>query len=283
MSGLLKDVGAVAGLASFLGLALLALLYFAQARDIRRLRENASFLIEGGNADGESAAPAERTPTAVAATTTEPEQAAAAAAATAPNEAEAFRRAELARQAAERRKRFEQRRERPNGGRERPGWLSEPLTLAVIVVGALLVIAGIAFGVTRITGGSSDSGAAQAGNNGKGPCPPGQTRVAVLNGTATPGLAASSAAQLKDSQYKVGPIGNTSTPFTNSVVMYDASQQQGQPCASVVGQIVGISKTQAMNGEVRQAAEGDPVAVVLGTDKAGASSATGASSTGSGI
>ena len=61
MSGLLKDVGAIAGLASFLGLALLALLYFAQARDIRRLRENASFLIEGGN--GESAAPAERTPT----------------------------------------------------------------------------------------------------------------------------------------------------------------------------------------------------------------------------
>ena len=281
MSGLLKDVGAIAGLASFLGLALLALLYFAQARDIRRLRENASFLIEGGN--GESAAPAERTPTAVGATTSEPEQAAAAAAATAPNEAEAFRRAELARQAAERRKRFEQRRQRPNGDRERPGWLSEPLTIAVIVVGALLVIAGIAFGVTRITGGSSDSGATQAGKNGKGPCPPGQTRVAVLNGTATPGLAASSAAQLKNSQYKVGPIGNTSTPFTNSVVMYDASQQQGQPCASVVGQIVGISKTQAMNGEVRQAAEGDPVAVVLGDDKAGASSATGASSTGSGI
>jgi LytR cell envelope-related transcriptional attenuator len=283
MSGLLKDVGAVAGLASFLGLALLSLLYFAQARDIRRLRENASFLVENGNADGERAAPAERAPTAVAATTTEPEQAAATAAATAPNEAEAFRRAELARQAAERRKRFEQRRQRPNGDRERPRWLSEPLTIALIVVGALLVIAGIAFGVSRITGGSSDSGAAQAGKNGKGPCPPGQTQVAVLNGTATPGLAASSAAQLKDGQYKVGPIGNTSTPFTSSVVMYDASQQQGQPCASVVGQIVGISKTQAMNGEVRQAAEGDPVAVVLGDDKAGSSSATGASSTGSGI
>src|SRR3954465_4387706 len=126
MSSLLKDVGAVAGLASFLGLALLSLLYFAQARDIRRLRENASFLIEGGNADGETVAPAERAATAVAATTTEPEKAAAAAAATAPNEAEAFRRAELARQAAERRKRFEQRRRRPNGDRERPRWLSEP-------------------------------------------------------------------------------------------------------------------------------------------------------------
>jgi hypothetical protein len=283
MSSLLKEVGAVAGLASFLGLALLSLLYFAQARDIRRLRENASFLIEGGNEDGETVAPAERAATAVAATTTEPEQAAAAAAATAPNEAEAFRRAELARQAAERRKRFEQRRRSPNGGRERPRWLSEPLSIAVIAVGVLLVVGGIAFGVSKVAGGGSGSSTTQSGKKGKGPCPPGQTKVAVLNGTATPGLAAQSASQLKQSQYKVGPVGNTSTPFTNSVVMFDASQSQGQPCAPVIGQVVGISKTQTMSGEVRQAAEGDPVAVVIGDDKAGGSSATGASSTGSGI
>ena len=276
MSSLLKEVGAVAGLASFLGLALLALLYFTQARDIRRLRENASFLVEG-NADGETVAPAERAATAVASTTREPEKAAAAAAASAPNEAEAFRRAELARQAAERRQRFEQRRRSPNGGRGRPGWLSEPASIAVIVVGAILLVAGVAFGVTRVIGGSSDSTTPAAGKN-KGPCPPGQTKVAVLNGTATPGLAAQSAGQLKQRQYKVGPVGNTSTPFSNSVVMFDPTD--GKECAPVIGQIVGISKTQGMNNEVRQAAEGDPVAVVLGDDKAGAS---GASTTGSGI
>src|SRR5829696_3960990 len=277
MSSILKDVGAVAGLASCVGLALLALLYFAQARDLRRMRENADFLVEGRSEDGQTVAPAERTATAVAAN--EPEKAAAAAAATAPNEAEAFRRAELARQAAERRKRFEQRRRRPNGGGERPRWLSEPLTMAVIALGVLLVAAGVVFGVSKITGGDSDSTTPEAGKTGKGPCPPGQTRVAVLNGTATPGLAAQSAAQLKQGQYKVGPVGNTSTPFGTSVVMYDASQDQGQPCAPVIAQVVGISKTQAMDGEVRQAAEGDPVAVVLGDDKAGASSDTGASST----
>jgi LytR cell envelope-related transcriptional attenuator len=276
---LLKEVGAVAGIASFLGLALLALLYFAQARDVRRLRENASFLVEGAN-DGESVAPAERTATAVATQTKEPEKAAAAAAATAPNEAEAFRRAELARQAAERRQRFERRRHRPDGGRERPAWLSEPLSIAVIAVGAILLLAGIVFGVTKITGGSSDT-ASPSQKAGKGPCPPGQTKVAVLNGTATPGLAAQSAGQLKQSQYKVGPVGNTSTPFTTSVVMFDPAS--GQQCAPVIGQVVGISKTQPMNNEVRQAAEGDPVAVVLGDDKAGASTETGASATGSGI
>jgi hypothetical protein len=276
---LLKEVGAIAGLASFLGLALLALLYFTQARDIRRLRESASFLVEGGAENGETVAPAERAATAVASQTTEPEKAAAAAAARAPNEAEAFRRAELARQAAERRKRFEQRRRHPNGGRERPAWLSEPLSIALVGIGALLLIAGGVFGVTRITGGDSDT-ASPSREAGKGPCPPGQTKVAVLNGTATPGLAAQSAGELRQSQYKVGPVGNTSTPFTTSVVMFDPAA--GQECAPIIGQLVGIQKTQPMNNEIRQAAEGDPVAVVLGDDKAGVTSETGAT-TGSGI
>jgi LytR cell envelope-related transcriptional attenuator len=277
---LLKEVGAIAGLASFLGLALLALLYFAQARDIRRLRESASFLVEGGAEDGETVASAEPAATAVATQTTEPEKAAASAAATAPNEAEAFRRAELARQAAERRKRFEQRRRRPIGGRERPAWLSEPVSIAVVVVGAVLLIAGGVFGASRIIGDDSDS-ATSATKTGKGPCPPGQTRVAVLNGTATPGLAAQSAGELRQSQYKVGPVGNTSTPFTTSVVMFDPTA--GRECAPIIGQLVGIEKTQPMNNEIRQASEGDPVAVVLGDDKAGVTSETGASATGSGI
>src|SRR5262249_6217398 len=143
MSSLLKDVGAVAGLASFLGLALVALLYFAQARDIRRLRENASFLVEGDSADGESVTPPEESAAAVGAK--KPKEPAAAAAATARNEAEAFRRAELARQAAERRKRFEERRRRPSDGRERPGWLSDWKSITAIVLIGIIVLAGVAF------------------------------------------------------------------------------------------------------------------------------------------
>jgi LytR cell envelope-related transcriptional attenuator len=275
MSSILKDVGAVAGLASFLGLALLALLYFAQARDIRRLRENASLLVEGTSEDGETVTPAEQAAAAVAAKT--PEKAAAAAAATAPNEAEAFRRAELARQAAERRRRFEQRRRRPSNGRERPAWLSDWRAIAAIVLGALVVIAGVAYGVSHVVGGSSSSDSATAQKS-KGPCPPGHTRVAVLNGTPTPGLAANFAAPLKQKGYKTTPVGNTDSPFSTSVVMFDP--QQGRECAGVISSIVGIQKQQPMNNEVRIASEGDPVAVVLGDDKAGAS---GASTTGTGI
>jgi hypothetical protein len=276
MSSLLTDVGAVAGLASFLGLALLALLYFAQARDIRRLRENASFLVEGGSEDGETVTPAERTATAVAAN--EPEKAAAAAAATAPNEAEAFRRAELARQAAERRKRFEARRRRPSNGREPPAWLSDWKPIAAVVLIGLIVLGGVAFGVSRIVGDDSASDAPTAGKS-KGPCPPGQTRVAVLNGTPTQGLAATFAAPLQQEGYKTSPVGNTDSPFSTSVVMFDA-QQGGEECARVISDIVDIPKQQPMDNEIRVASEGDPVAVVLGDDKAGAS---GASTTGSGI
>jgi LytR cell envelope-related transcriptional attenuator len=276
MSSLLKDVGAVAGLASFLGLALLALLYFAQARDIRRMRENASFLVEAGSEDGEAVTPAERAATAVAAK--EPEQAAAAAAATAPNEAEAFRRAELARQAAERRRRFEERRRRPSDGRERPAWLADWKSVAAIALIALIVLGGVAFGVSRVVNGDGTSDSPAAGK-GKGPCPPGQTRVAVLNGTPTPGLAATFAGPLKQRGYRTSPVGNTESPFTTSVVMFDP-QQQGKECAGAISEIVGIPRQQPMDDEIRIASEGDPVAVVLGDDKAGAS---GVSTTGSGI
>lgn len=79
MPDLIREIGAVAGLAAFLGLAVLALLYFAQARDVRRLRENAEFLVErpeeamapAAAEAGEPAEPAPAAATAAAATTPE--------------------------------------------------------------------------------------------------------------------------------------------------------------------------------------------------------------------
>jgi hypothetical protein len=110
----------------------------------------------------------------------------------------------------------------------------------------------------------------------------GADQVAVLNGTPTPGLAATFAAPLKQKGYKTTPVGNTDSPFSTSVVMFDP--QTGRECAPVISGIVDIPKQQPMDNEVRIASEGDPVAVVLGDDKAGESSASGASdTTGAGI
>ena len=262
---LIREVGAFAGLASFLGLAVLALLYFAQARDVRRLRESAEFLVEGDVAP--VAEDAEPVPAAVAAE--EPARAARAAAATAPNDAEAFRRAELARQAAERRQRFEQRRR--TDGRGPGGVFGELPSTAVMVVGALILLAGIGFGATRLLGGDDEPASGPAGG-GKFTCAPAQTKVAVLNGTAEAGLAAGFAKKLNEAGYQRGPVTNTESGFELSTVMFDPSSQQ---CAAEVATTAGISAAPAepMSQEIVGIAEGSKVAIVLGEDVA-----TGASS-----
>lgn len=261
----IKEVGAFAGLAAFLGLAILALLYFMQARDVRRLRENAEFLVEGDpmpthpedmeDVDDEAAA-------AQATAGKKPKAAARAAAASAPNDAEAFRRAELARQAAERRERFEGRRYGEGGPRGLPALPST----AVIIVGALILLAGIGFGATRILGGDDDPAGGGGGEKGADlACPPGQTKVAVLNSTAETGLAAGFASDLKGRNYDVGPVSNTSSPFEASTVMF---APESEACAPEVGPIVSISASEPMSQDIREIAEGAAVAVVLGEDKA---------------
>ncbi|MGZ5314527.1 MAG: LytR C-terminal domain-containing protein [Solirubrobacterales bacterium] len=266
---LLRDVGAVAGLAAFLGLAVLALLYFAQARDVRRLRENAEFLVEGepaGPATGE-----EGVPTAVTAPA-DPKTAARAAAASAPTEAEAFRRAELARQAAERRQRFEERR-REEGGRF--GRVSNVPSAAVIAAGAVILIAGIAFGASRLLNDEEDPAGTGQKATATAACPSG-TQVAVLNGTAEAGLAGTFSKQLKDQGYETGKVTNTETAFDVSTVMFDSGSEA---CAGEVARALSVQTTEPMDQEVRSIAEGAQVAVVLGEDKATGASSSATSGT----
>jgi LytR cell envelope-related transcriptional attenuator len=269
MAEILREAGAYAGLAAFIGLAVLALLYFAQARDVRRLRENARFLVEGSEVPTDASP--EEAKAAVAAR--EPEEAAAAAAATAPNDREAFRRAELARQAAERRKRFEERRRpavRAFGRNGRPGWLSETRSIAVIAVGAVLLIAGIAFGATRLLDGDEES----APQGKSGPAAAAQTKVAVLNSTAQGGLAAEFAGLLKPGGYKTSPVTNTESPFDTSVVMFDQTVPNAQQAAQQVAADVGIEDIQPMSTEIRSISEGATVAVILGEDQASGANST---------
>lgn len=275
---LLREAGSYAGLAAFLGLAVLILLYFAQARDVRRLRENASFLVEGSEVPPD-ASPEEA---AAAVAAREPEEAAAAAAATAPSDREAFRRAELARQAAERRKRFELRRKGPSrfslagrGDGGRSSWLRETPSVAVLTVGALLLLAGIGFGATWLLSGDEETAPATK----SGPPAIEQTKVAVLNSTAQGGLAAEFAGLLKPGGYQTSPVTNTETPFDTSVVMFDETAQGAQQAAQQVAADVGIQDIQPMSTEIRSISEGASVAVILGEDQAGGASSSGTTDT----
>ena len=117
---ILQQIGAIAGIAAFFGVAVLALLYFIQGRDVRRLRENADFLVENPDAAGDV------------------------------SRAEAFRQAELDRQESERKERM---RERAAGARSR---LPDARILAVVALGVLILIGGVVFATTR--GGGGDTG-----------------------------------------------------------------------------------------------------------------------------
>jgi len=257
----IKEVGAFAGLAAFLGLAVLALLYFVQARDVRRLRENAEFLVEGDPMPTHPEDMEDDSEAAQATAGKQPAAAARAAAASAPTDAEAFRRAELARQAAERRQRFEGRRHDEDGPRSMPALPST----AVMIVGTLILLAGAGFAGTQLLGGDDDTAGGGGGQKGADlACAPGQTKVAVLNSTAETGLAAGFAGDLKDRQYNVGPISNTSTPFEASTVMFAPGEEA---CAPEIGPIVSIQASDPMSQEVREISEGAAVSVVLGEDK----------------
>jgi LytR cell envelope-related transcriptional attenuator len=248
---LLEKIGAFAGLASFFGLALLALLAFTQGRDIRRLREWAGSAPERDTERKEttSAAAAER--------------------------AEELKRLEEAREAEkkaadlreERRKRreaglpeltrSERLRERFAGGRSN---LAEPRYLVALFVVFLLVVGGVAYAALEGFGGDDGEGQAKAAR-----LKPGEIEVTVLNGTAVPGLAATYGDMVEGSGFKLGAVTNSSSSFTDSVVMFERGNGRE---AHRVAKELDIERVRLITPEIASVSGGAPVSVVVGEDNA---------------
>jgi hypothetical protein len=246
---LIEKIGAVLGLAAFLGLAVLSLLYFQQARDVKRLRQWA------GKA---------------------PERAAAAA-----QEAGV----ELPRD--ERGSGFISRLFAPVGrllsaiGRPIAGAWSEfdrrsPIDPRLILAGlALGAIAAVIFVVHPFglledeptTGGDEKSKQAAL--------TPSEIEVAVLNGTAVgpapePGLADEVGRQVQAAGYRLGDVGDTGTPFAESVIMYARTEQEvGEQVAADLGPELGDPPLEVMTNEISELAGNALVAVVAGEDAGG--------------
>jgi hypothetical protein len=253
---LITKVGAFAGLAAFLGLAVLALLSFAQGRDIRRLREWAGSAPERDTErkDSTSAAAAQR--------------------------AEELRKLEEARDAerdaADLR---EQRRERRESGlpemtrmerlRQRFGdarnSLGEPRYLIALFVVMLLVGGGVAYAALHGFGG--EDGGGKHGKSASKSVQPSEITVTVLNGTAVAGLAANYGDEVKRSGFKLGKVGNSASSFVESVVMFEPGNGRE---AHRVATALGISRVQPMTSEIVAASGGAPVSVVIGEDNASA-------------
>ncbi|HWB69839.1 MAG TPA: LytR C-terminal domain-containing protein [Solirubrobacterales bacterium] len=244
---MIKQIGAFAGLASFIGLALLALLSFTQGRDIRRLREWA------GSAPERDSERKEQT-SAVAA-----------------QRAEELRRLEEAREGEREAAALrEQRRERREAGlpeltrRERlrqrfdGSRLGEPRYLVAIFIVAVLVGGGVAYAVLHAGGDS-------AGHKQSAKVPAGDIRVAVLNSTAVAGLAADVGDRVESKGFEVGTVSNTSSTYEISAVMFKPGSA---PEAHRVAKALKISKVQPMSQEVASVSGGSPVAVIVGEDNA---------------
>jgi hypothetical protein len=280
MTHAIQQIGAVAGLASFLGLALLAFLYFSQARHVRDLEDKATFVPDDLDlpATAPPAAEAAKVATPAAPATRKERKAAA----TAEAQLAAARQTEVARAAAERRARFQERRgggpltaargaggTAGNGGGLSQRRMPEPRAMIVIGLGVLVLVAGVVFGASRLLSsdnGTSSGGGGAASSQGTGA----PVEVAVLNGTPVSGLAAKIGEQVRSAgSYKLGSLTNTETPFTVTTVMFDPADPKAQAHANTLAGQLQVGKIEPMSGEVKKLAQGAPVVVVVGEDRAG--------------
>ena len=249
----IEQIGAFAGLAAFLGLAVLALLSFTHGRDIRRLREWA------GSAPERDSERKEQTST-IAAQRAE-ELRALQEARTAEHQAVSSR--EARRQQRKEGTAGESRGERLRGRFSGLGEITaHPLALVAIFLVVIVVVGG---GAYLLLSGSDESSSGQGSKQAAARIKPGEIEVSVLNGTAVPGLAATFGDEVEEKGFELGAVTNSSASFSDSVVMFERGHK---PEASKVAKQLKIKKVQLMNGEIESVSGGSPVAVVVGEDNA---------------
>jgi hypothetical protein len=140
--------------------------------------------------------------------------------------------------------------------------LAEPRYLALIFVLVLLVASGAAYLITQGSDNADGKGSGQAKS---GELKPAEIEVTVLNGTAVPGLAGSFGDEVEHKGFQLDEVGNSSTSFVESVVMFERGHARE---AHRVATALGISKVRLMTSDIASASGGAPVVVVVGEDNA---------------
>jgi hypothetical protein len=249
----IEQIGAFAGLAAFLGLAILALLSFTHGRDIRRLREWA------GSAPERDAERKEQTST-IAAQRAE-ELRALQEARTAEHQAVSSR--EERRRQREEGLPVEGRGERLRGRFSGAGEIaSSPLALVALFLVLVVVVGG---GAYLLLSGDDEGGNSAGSKQAAAKIKPAEIEVSVLNGTAVPGLAAVFGDKVEGKGFDLGAVTNSSSSFGDSVVMFKRGHK---PEAQKVAKQLQIKKLQLMSGEIESVSAGAAVAVIVGEDNA---------------
>ena len=255
MLKVIEQIGAFAGLAAFIGLAVLALLSFTQGRDLRRLREWAGSAPERDSERKEATS------------------------AVAAQRAEELRQLEEARtaehEAVGKREERRQRRDEglpeiPRGERVRESFsrfgerFSHPLWLVAAFVVTVAIVGGVAYTVINS---SDDSANGKGGKQAAAKVKPSEIEVTVLNGTSTAGLAAVYGDKVEGKGFLLGAVTNSSSSYEDSVVMFKRGHK---PEARKVAKQLSISDLELMSGEIEAVAAGANVAVIVGEDNAAA-------------
>ena len=258
---LIKEIGAIAGLGAFVGLAVLSLLYFSQARDVRRLRDWAGRAperdAEGVEATSDLAAERAEEIRKVEEERRQREEVQSAEQQATTKREQRRQRREAGLPAQTRMERLRQFFSRGPGGR-----MPEPRYLAVVIGAVIVLGVGVAAAATQLLGGNGND---KGSNNGV--VKPSQVEVAVLNGTNPPvqGLAGTVGNKLEGKGFKVGVVTNSRNSFTESVVMFTRGHK---PEAAKVAKGLGINKVRLMTPEIRGDSAGAMVSVVVGQDNA---------------
>jgi LytR cell envelope-related transcriptional attenuator len=246
---IVQEIGAVAGWAAVVGLAVLLALYFSQARDVKRLREWAGRAPERAATPAGASGPPPVAPQPVRRT---------------PSPQRPITRPAASCAVPQQTVISPPRRSQP--------WYSRIGTryLAVALVGLLVVGGAAAYGVTQLTGddGGDDSGNAQTNKSKRNGAAvkPGNVTVAVLNGTTVPGLAAALRDQIAAAGFKKGTINVFSDQqLAESVVEYAPGRQAA---AKAVSRRLGISQLEPVTSNSRALAGAATVIVIAGADKA---------------
>jgi LytR cell envelope-related transcriptional attenuator len=286
-----QEIGAYAGFAAVIGLAVLSALYFSQARDVKRLREWA------GRAPERAAE--EEARIAAQASTAQPQRAAAGgggaptmapappttlpgtgSATPAPGSLPSPRPAPTVASAPS----------TPILSRPLEPWYKrvvwpEPRYIALIVAGVIVIGGGAAYGISHLVsdnGGSPSkttattppsSSAAQTTKAKKKTLPPlnpSKITVAVLNGTTITGLASETANKLEQQGFQRGNTSNADTQGqqAQSVVEYSGNNSRA---ARLVANKLGISDIEPIDAQTQVKAGDATVTVIIGADRAPAS------------
>jgi LytR cell envelope-related transcriptional attenuator len=254
MTSLIDTVGRWVAFPATLGILLLLPLYLSQRRDIARLRAWREREPDHPQADlVASEALLDRAEAELQALLTERGEPATAAGPPTTGDRPALTQITVERAALEPHPRW----------RRFAGHMTSPRGLAVLALLAVLVAVGAVVGSREfLKAGSSSSG---GGHHNAGIVVPAQVTVAVLNGTAQPGLGATVGDSLRRKGFSEGTIATARRTYQQTVVMYGKGQKSA---AERVAKTLGVTVLQPIDRTTRAIAGAADVVVIAGRDKA---------------